>query len=268
MHPSSFRRMEWFVAHWLGSPTKSEPSGELVQVLDVGSYDVNGSYRTLFDPLRFQYTGLDMVPGPNVDLVPKAPYRWQELRDDSFDVVVSGQALEHVEFFWLVVSEMVRVTREGGLLCIIVPRGFDEHRYPVDCYRFLADGMVAMARYTNLDILHAHCDCLPVDSSDSGEWHLNLKEDSLLVARKPYAGPTRCIDVAHYQCNPADLASLRAPLVEHSTTVVSAALPQSEMLQEEQPIESSVNRAHIQVPNFAKRFLMLAKYILLGRSLK
>ena len=216
------------MSRWLGSDTELAPSGELLKVLDVGSYDVNGSYKPLFDPERFQYTGLDMASGPNVDLVPKSPYSWRELADDAFDVVVSGQALEHVEFFWLVVAEMVRVTREGGLICIVVPRGFDEHRYPVDCYRFLADGMVAIARYVNLEVLHAHCDCQPDGSSDSDEWHLDFKEDSLLIARKPYAGLPRLIDVENYQCEPADLETLRAPLVSHDSLVSQDSLESSE----------------------------------------
>ena len=213
MHPSSLLRMEWFVSHWLKSPEVSGVQAEKLKVLDVGSYDVNGSYKFLFEESRFHYIGLDMVQGPNVDLVPDSPYRWRMLSDDCFDVVISGQALEHIEFFWLVVAEMVRVTKPGGLLCIIAPRGFDEHRYPVDCYRFLADGMVALAHYTKLEILHAHCDCNPDGDDASQEWHLDNKEDSLLIARKPYSGLAQLVDADKYQCVPADLQLLRSPLV-------------------------------------------------------
>lgn len=121
MHPSSLRRMQWFVDTYL-PPNSRGPSRR--SVLDVGSYDVNGTYRELFDEGRFHYTGLDMEAGPNVDLVPRSPYCWDEIGDDSHDVVISGQALEHIEFFWLTVAEMVRVLRQDGLLCIIAPNGF------------------------------------------------------------------------------------------------------------------------------------------------
>jgi SAM-dependent methyltransferase len=97
-----------------------------------------------------------MEPGPNVDIAVNTPYRWAEVPTDSFDVVISGQCLEHSEFFWETLREMTRVLREGGLMCLIVPNGFAEHRYPVDCYRFFTDGMVAMARYVQLEVLHAH----------------------------------------------------------------------------------------------------------------
>lgn len=257
--------MEWFVSRWLGSDTETAPCAELLKVLDVGSYDVNGSYKCLFDPLRFQYTGLDMAPGPNVDLVPKTPYRWRELNDNAFDVVISGQALEHVEFFWLVVAEMVRVTRQGGLICIVVPRGFDEHRYPVDCYRFLADGMVAIARYVNLEVLHAHCDCQPDSSSASDEWHLDFKEDSFLVARKPYSGLPQLIDVDHYQCTPSDLEKLRAPLVSHSALDSSLTSFPSSLQAEEVAIESPASKLEAQRQSFPLRISRALKRVLLGR---
>lgn len=31
----------------------------------------------------------------------KNPYDWQEIETDSFDLVISGQAFEHIEFFWI-----------------------------------------------------------------------------------------------------------------------------------------------------------------------
>jgi hypothetical protein len=79
--------------------------------------------------------------------------------------------------------------------------------------------MVALARYTNLEILHAHCDCRPNNDSVSPEWHLDQGEDSLLIARKPYAGRAQLVDIDHYQCRPADLEMLRSPLTPHAPVV-------------------------------------------------
>lgn len=184
------------------------------RVLDVGSFDVNGSYKQFFPGSEFEYVGLDMVAGPNVDIVPRYSYKWHELNTDSFDVVISGQALEHIEFFWITVIEMVRVLKQGGTLCLIAPKGFGEHRYPVDCFRFFADGMIALARYTCLDILHAHTDCQP--QSDSLEWHKTGCEDSMLIARKTYSGNTVILDLDSYICTPADLSQISKPLQAYS----------------------------------------------------
>lgn len=178
MHGSSLCRMRWFVLTYLSDA----PQGQ--KVLDIGSCDVaGGTYRQFFDPAIFEYVGLDMAPGPNVDIVPSRPYCWREIASNSFDIVISGQAFEHAEFFWLTAAEMARVLRPGGLLCLIAPRGFARHRFPVDCYRFDADGMVAIARWCGLRPLHASTDMAPPDAG--GSWHIEDCEDSMLVARKP-----------------------------------------------------------------------------------
>lgn len=187
------KRMEWFVKCYLQATKKLE-------VLDVGSYDVNGCYKELFNPSQFNYVGLDMEKGPNVDLVPLSPYKWKELKNDSFDVVISGQAMEHIEFFWVTVSEIVRVTKEGGLICIIAPNGFGEHRYPVDCWRFFTDGMIALARYFKLEIMHAHTNSAA--SLEDHDWYSEDCGDSMLIAKKPYMGEARIIDFINYTCVP------------------------------------------------------------------
>lgn len=113
---------------------------ERVVVLDVGSYDVNGTYRPLVESLGWGYVGLDVAKGPNVDIVASDPYRFP-IGDGAYDVVISGSTMEHVEAIWLWVPELVRVLRPGGLLAIVTHWQFPEHRYPVDCWRIMADGM-------------------------------------------------------------------------------------------------------------------------------
>src|SRR6478672_10719054 len=45
-----------------------------LRVVDIGSYDVNGSYRTLFGNPAWSYQGVDLEAGPGVDIVLKSPY--------------------------------------------------------------------------------------------------------------------------------------------------------------------------------------------------
>jgi len=120
-------------------------------ILDVGSYNVNGCYRPLFQGKR--YVGLDIVPGPNVDVVVTDPYDWKELGGELFDVVVSGQCLEHVEYPWRTMEQIARHVAPNGFVCIVVPSAIPEHRYPIDCYRYLPDGMVALATHAGLTVV-------------------------------------------------------------------------------------------------------------------
>jgi SAM-dependent methyltransferase len=204
--------MEWFVQQFL-SPEKG---GQPIKILDVGSYDVNGSYRQFFPQPQFDYTGMDMVPGPNVDVVLHNPYDWESFATDSFDVIISGQTFEHNEFFWVTLTEMARVLKKGGVLCIIAPNQVHEHRYPVDCYRFYTDGMVSLARYIQFQVLHAHVNRAP--SIDDLAWYTEMHADAMLVAEKPYAGEARIVDFKTYTCTPVDLDEVGRPLVARPVT--------------------------------------------------
>jgi len=178
---SSYLRMQWFVDTYI-----SFASG--ICVLDVGSYDLNGSFRDLFSHSKCKYVGLDIESGPNVDLVLNRPYDWSMLQTDYFDVVISGNVLEHVEFPWITFSEMARILKPGGLLCVVVPNGFREHRYPVDCWRFFTDGVIAFARMAHLEVLHAHTNAGP--TSNHLDWFSvwGRSAETMLVARKSYGG--------------------------------------------------------------------------------
>ena len=192
MHQSSLLRMKWFKNNYLSKEKK-------YSILDVGSYGVNGTYKELFIDDNFSYCGLDVEDGPNVDLVPKNIYSWQEIKDDQFDVVISGQAFEHIEFFWITMQEIARVLKKDGLVCIIAPNGFEEHRYPVDCWRFFSDGMIALARWTNLKVIHAHTNSAP--SLNSHEWFSKDNSDSMLIAKKEYSGKPNFNPIS-YECVP------------------------------------------------------------------
>lgn len=109
-------------------------------MLDVGSFDVNGSYRDYMEKSGVAYIGVDIAPGKNVDIVSQDPYRYP-FPDGTFDIVISGSAMEHVEKIWLWVPELVRLLRPGGFLAITTHWQFKIHQHPVDCWRILPDGM-------------------------------------------------------------------------------------------------------------------------------
>lgn len=109
-------------------------------VLEVGSYDVNGSPRSVFQPHSDSYLGIDIQEGPGVDCVLNAEKIIEQFGDDWFDTVISMECLEHTVRPWVIVDAMRSVLKPGGHLWISTPTyGFPLHRYPLDCYRFGED---------------------------------------------------------------------------------------------------------------------------------
>lgn len=155
MHASSLENMrKCYRRHVAGGALEQQ---ERVVVVDVGGADVNGSYREVFSDQRFDYFAVDLAPGEGVHIVLEDPNRLP-IDDRSVDILVSGQMLEHCEFFWLAFSEMVRVLKPGGFIFLIAPSAGPEHRYPVDCYRFYPDAYRALARYANCDLVEVWLD--------------------------------------------------------------------------------------------------------------
>lgn len=109
-------------------------------VLDVGSRNVNGTYRPMVCELGGVYTGLDIVEGPNVDVVSPDEHRYP-LPDAGFDIVISGSTAEHVRRPWWWIQELARLVVPGGLVVVVTHWKWPEHDYPRDYWRFMPAGL-------------------------------------------------------------------------------------------------------------------------------
>jgi len=133
MHPNSMNLMRHFVEKYVTLPCS---------VADIGSCDMNGTFKPLFEGC--EYEGLDIIEGPNVDRVVE-PY---DFGDKAYDTVISGNTMEHIQDLHKWTEEIIRICKPGGLICITAPHTWKEHRYTleghrffVDCWRILPDGM-------------------------------------------------------------------------------------------------------------------------------
>lgn len=185
MHLSSLINMERFRDQYLG-----EHLNKKLEIIDLGSTEIGACYRPIFEKPGWNYVGVDLQPGPNVSLVLKKPYDWQEIPTASVDLLISGQVLEHVEYFWLTALEVSRVLKPGGIACLIAPSSGPEHRYPVDCWRFYPDGMRAFAKVARL-----HCVEVYTNWENSGDPGSDFWHDTVLVARKPLRSPMKALAV-------------------------------------------------------------------------
>lgn len=86
-----------------------------VRILDVGSADINGNNRQFFIMDTCTYTGIDIHEYDNVDIISKAHEFKSRYR---YDVVISGEMLEHDQYWKLSLQNMTKLTKKGGILII------------------------------------------------------------------------------------------------------------------------------------------------------
>lgn len=122
-------------------------------IADIGSMSKNEAktYRD-FCP---NYLGVDIEAGPNVDLVMTAPYTIS-LADESVDTVISGQCLEHVRNPFKLVAESARILKKDGYMLLTAPFQWREHRYPLDTFRYLPDGMRALMEEAGMTVINTY----------------------------------------------------------------------------------------------------------------
>lgn len=157
MHPSSMKNMKAFKDKYLFGRKN-------LKILDVGSQDINGSYKELFRD--HEYVGFDKTEGANVDVT-----SWLELESASFDVIISGQAFEHIENDLEVMKEIERVLKPHSYCCIIAPSIGPKHCLP-DYRRYQPDDLITLAEKVGLLVFDARID-------PTGKW-----KDCILVALK------------------------------------------------------------------------------------
>ena len=144
MHSLSYNEM----AANIGKYFEQLPEG--ARVLDIGSLDVNGTYRALIEP-RWEYIGVDVAPGRNVDYVMSSEFD-TGLPESSADAVISGQCLEHCRNPFQLMAEVAKLAKPGAPILIVAPcAGWTQHRYPIDCWRFYPDGMRALFEQSGIE---------------------------------------------------------------------------------------------------------------------
>jgi SAM-dependent methyltransferase len=104
MHPASKEFMEW--------TKKVFPQNfKNCHVLDVGSQDINGNNRYLFEDCN--YTGLDLGSGPNVDVISHVGCFYSDVQ---FDTIISTNAFEHdSRYLDSIAAIVLRLLKPKGL---------------------------------------------------------------------------------------------------------------------------------------------------------
>jgi len=178
-------------------------------IVEIGSADVNGSIRPLFP--GSQYTGVDLAPGPGVELVGSG--HDVALPSDSVDLAISCECFEHNPMWRETFVNMHRMTRPGGIVVFTcASRGRLEHgttrTRPFDSPSSLAIGW---DYYRNLN--PEDFEPLPLAAMFEGHafFRNEVSKDLYFAGRKTGAPGSLGLD----------LAALRSELSAANTLVVS-----------------------------------------------
>lgn len=133
---------------WVGEWSSALRAGGTV--LDAGAGDLH-----LATHLRLQhYIGLDIRPRFSDRRLSalKGDLHALPIAGSSIDNIVSIEVLEHVRDPLVALSELSRVLRPGGELCISVPQAGAEHEQPFDYFRFTRFSLTDLAQRAGLEV--------------------------------------------------------------------------------------------------------------------
>lgn len=125
------------------------------RVLEVGSYDVNGTVRPHVESLGpAEYLGVDAADGPCVDMVADCANLANAVGYAAWDVVITTEMLEHVEDWRACMYQLVAALKPGGVLLITTRSpGFPYHPFPEDYWRYTRAQMRSILNALGLHVL-------------------------------------------------------------------------------------------------------------------
>lgn len=144
-------------------------------VLEVGARNVNGSVKPIVQGFKPRlYTGVDIEAGDDVDQIVDAVDLIKTFGEESFDVVISTEALEHIQAWRETIHNLKAVLKPGGVLFITTrSKGFPYHGWPSDFWRYEVADMQVI--FDDFEIL-----ALESDPSEPGVFLKARKPDDFL----------------------------------------------------------------------------------------
>jgi ubiquinone/menaquinone biosynthesis C-methylase UbiE len=121
------------------------------KVLEIGPAGFPSAYQRIVNDKDIEWHTIDFADSTYIisanqylTYTLQNPYEFP-VEDDMYDIILSGQVIEHVEKIWVWLREVKRITKRNGLIITINPISWPYHEAPVDCWRIFPQGMKSLA---------------------------------------------------------------------------------------------------------------------------
>ncbi len=171
-----------------------------LKVLEVGPDGHPSSFQRLVGDGTITWETIDLFSSPQLTYVAKNEYEFP-IPDETFDIVVSGQVIEHVRKVWRWIKELARVCKKGGQIVTVNPVNWPYHEAPVDCWRVYPEGMQSLYDEAGLTMQLCKCESLELRSTrllvNGKGWWQTLKESAkrVLGFRRPWLAAVDTISI-------------------------------------------------------------------------
>lgn len=140
-----------------------------LRVLEIGPDTHTWAYRNIVNDNTLTWDTVELFPAPGITHVAKDEYNFP-IESDSYDLVLSGQVIEHVRKIWLWMRELARVCKPGGLVITLNPVNWPYHPHPHDCWRIFPEGMKALYDDAGLSVELSHFGSLELATLRYATW--------------------------------------------------------------------------------------------------
>jgi SAM-dependent methyltransferase len=131
-----------------------------LRVLEVGPAGIPSTYQKIVNNPTITWHTLDLEQTfGGITYVSSKEYDYP-VESESYDLIISGQVIEHVRKIWQWMAELKRIVKPDGLVIIVNPVSWPYHAFPVDCWRIFPEGMKALSEEVGLELVECSYESL------------------------------------------------------------------------------------------------------------
>lgn len=123
-----------------------------MRVLEIGPNGFPSTYQSIINDSSITWDTLDLRNDHRLTYQALSEYSFP-VPDNSYDIVLSGQVLEHVRKIWVWIKEVARICKKDGLIITISPVSWPYHEAPHDCWRAFPEGMKSLYDEASLQVI-------------------------------------------------------------------------------------------------------------------